>query len=321
MDGCARAFTKSTQTLSLKRLARLLGTAVVALSLIFIGRQLWTNAAEADAWNVGKEILFATGIGAVIYAGACLFLSSAWRRLLHLFGNIQVPALTAASVYAQSQIGKYVPGNIFHFAARHALGRDYGLAHSTLAMSAFGEISGLTAAASFLGLLAAIFSNIGEKFASIHWPLTGAIVAIGIVVLVFPHFWSMLRVRYPNLPALDNKQLRREITSAFVQYLLFFLVAGAVLVLLVAVSSQSISLHEATSVLLVFALSWIAGFITPGAPSGLGVREAIIVLALDRLGLAEQSLAIALLFRVSTVGGDILFLLVFLLRDRKEISR
>ncbi|MEA3274753.1 MAG: hypothetical protein U9Q81_05555, partial [Pseudomonadota bacterium] len=54
----------------------------------------------------------------------------------------------------------------------------------------------------------------------------------------------------------------------------------------------------------------LAGFVTPGAPAGLGIREAVIVLLLEQLGLGDEALQIALVFRLATVGGDLLFLLM-----------
>jgi hypothetical protein len=54
------------------------------------------------------------------------------------------------------------------------------------------------------------------------------------------------------------------------------------------------------------ALAWLAGFATPGAPAGVGVREAILILALTGSLGDEASTLVALAFRLVTTGGDVL---------------
>jgi uncharacterized membrane protein YbhN (UPF0104 family) len=52
-----------------------------------------------------------------------------------------------------------------------------------------------------------------------------------------------------------------------------------------------------------FAISWVAGFIVPTAPAGLGVREGILVtlLPLD----PDSALAVVFGFRLGTSVGDL----------------
>jgi uncharacterized membrane protein YbhN (UPF0104 family) len=55
-----------------------------------------------------------------------------------------------------------------------------------------------------------------------------------------------------------------------------------------------------------FALAWVVGFVTPGAPAGLGVREAVLLLLLAHgMGAANASLLI-LTLRIATTLGDML---------------
>ena len=53
--------------------------------------------------------------------------------------------------------------------------------------------------------------------------------------------------------------------------------------------------------------AWIAGFVTPGSPGGLGVREAAMVLLGRQAAAPDVLLMTALLFRVVTFGGDIVW--------------
>lgn len=55
-----------------------------------------------------------------------------------------------------------------------------------------------------------------------------------------------------------------------------------------------------------FALSWVAGFLVPGAPAGLGVREAVLVALLSPS--VDRALPVVLGFRLATILGDFLSL-------------
>ena len=53
-----------------------------------------------------------------------------------------------------------------------------------------------------------------------------------------------------------------------------------------------------------FALAWVAGFLTPGAPAGLGIREALLVAGTAPLYGPGTALSAALALRLVTVLGD-----------------
>jgi hypothetical protein len=88
----------------------------------------------------------------------------------------------------------------------------------------------------------------------------------------------------------------------------FFGIAGGVLWLLAAVLGDPgpVALNPLTSIS-ALALAWVAGFVAPGASAGIGVREAVLILALDRALGAEASAAVALALRLVTTAGDIVF--------------
>ncbi|MEA3278844.1 MAG: hypothetical protein U9Q81_26835, partial [Pseudomonadota bacterium] len=270
---------------------------LVAVSLGFLADRLWVQA-DSLRWEADEGLIVTAVLGSLLYAVACLFLARAWQQLLGLFGTAHISALTAAWIYAKSQIGKYVPGNVLHIVGRHFLGRTLGISHGTLALAAAGEISGLLAAASTLALIAAVVLSLGPQKGSLLWAALGAVSAAAIAVLALPRLWSFLHRRFPDLPEPDAGSLRRGLLGAFGLYLLFFITAGSILVGLVAVEKDSLTASLGALAMLVFAVSWLAGFVTPGAPAGLGIREAVIVLLLEQLGLGDEALQIALVFRL-----------------------
>ena len=83
--------------------------------------------------------------------------------------------------------------------------------------------------------------------------------------------------------------------------------AGSLLVGLVYQFHAELSIDNIAALIATFAISWLAGFITPGAPSGIGIRETILVVSLDKIFPGGQGVLIAILFRIITVAGDVLF--------------
>ena len=74
-----------------------------------------------------------------------------------------------------------------------------------------------------------------------------------------------------------------------------------------------------------FAAAWVLGLITPGAPGGMGVREAILVVCFAPLVGDGEAFTIALALRlVSILGDGTAFLIGFagdrLLRRRRALS-
>jgi hypothetical protein len=54
-------------------------------------------------------------------------------------------------------------------------------------------------------------------------------------------------------------------------------------------------------------LAWVAGFVVPGAAAGVGVREAVPIVALDGPLGPEASAVVALAFRLVTTAGEGVF--------------
>jgi uncharacterized membrane protein YbhN (UPF0104 family) len=54
-----------------------------------------------------------------------------------------------------------------------------------------------------------------------------------------------------------------------------------------------------------FASSWILGFVAPGAPAGLGIREAILSAWLSGALPAEQVVLLVVVLRIATTLGDL----------------
>jgi glycosyltransferase 2 family protein len=72
------------------------------------------------------------------------------------------------------------------------------------------------------------------------------------------------------------------------------------------------------TVVVASATGWIAGYVTPGAPGGVGVREAVFLVAVG-----QESLVITLAvigFRLVSVTADLIVFFIGALVDRQSSS-
>jgi len=103
-------------------------------------------------------------------------------------------------------------------------------------------------------------------------------------------------------------------------YILNYLIFGVVLQIIVTfMFNQHADLLLMTGI---FAVAWVVGFITPGAPAGVGVREAVLVAALTPLYGNEVAIGISALLRLVTILGDGFAFLIglFLVKTIKPLN-
>jgi uncharacterized membrane protein YbhN (UPF0104 family) len=303
-----------------KQLLSIAGILLTLAAILFIGRLLWRYGetiltAPLDASHLALFIA-----GSLVYSITGALLAVSWFRLLHLFGKPGIPFPHSFKIYARSQMAKYIPGNVFQFAARHVSGRTHGIGHGPLMASMMYEIVGIAWAAGVLGLTGFLLYRLRQPHLSL--PLI-ALVCVGL--FLFPAIFNKAAHRIKFLEPMAIREtssiaIFRRIAPIYLLYILFFIINGCVFVLAVNATSGSRLLDNGSLVLSIYAVSWLAGFLTPGAPGGIGVRETVMVLLLTPIVTQPAALLAALFFRLINIFGDILLFLLSLPVAGKRIE-
>jgi hypothetical protein len=291
-----------------KRLGRCLGWLVVGVSLGFVGARLWSG----DAWQLARPqlapLLLTTFAGALLYGLAGFLLSSAWRQLLGL-ERPPGPAAGYHAVYGRTQIAKYLPGNCFHLVGRQLLGRELGHSQAGLALASALEAALLVALAASLAA-PALRAWLGG------WAWLAPPAAAAGVGLMWAgsrrlpgHWWPGAAARNGH-----RGQLPRRLAAALACHGAFFALTAGLLWLLAALLGAPSGVTPGPLICLsALALAWAAGFVVPGSSAGLGVREAVLIVALQGALGAEASTLVALALRLVTTAGDGVFCALALL--------
>lgn len=247
-----------------------------------------------DGWEIARITLASS----VLYGMAVMLLSLLWILLAAPRDAEKESARSLAASYLKSQFAKYLPGNVFHYAARHALGRQLGIPHSQLVGAALLEASLMVCASSFiigsfgLQISARLFPQIPLP----PWPI-GLLVPLLIIPLL------AIAPKLPKLDWLPHSGMRRLLV-AFAGYAFFFVVFGGLFLGLLIWTTRT---HfPPLQVISASSLAWLVGFIVPGAPAGAGLRETALTLATGGHDTSKATLAAIMLFRLATMGGDFL---------------
>jgi len=235
---------------------------------------------------------------------AGLLLSSAWYQLLGA-GSTTASIRSHHAVYGRTQIAKYLPGNVFHLVGRQVIGRRLGHGQGRLALASLLEALLLVLVAGALSL-PLVWHRLDQ---GLLW--IGAFAA-PVLALIAVGWVRRHGLALRDLAAGADRGTRPAglcLLRAVALYALFFLVVAAIAwMLALSVSEPGRPAIELAGSVPVIALAWLVGFATPGSSAGIGVREAVLIAALEGTLGAPASALIALALRLVTVGGDVMFL-------------
>jgi uncharacterized membrane protein YbhN (UPF0104 family) len=291
---------------------RWLGTVLaVAGSVVFIGYVLSTLRVADLAGHLSPGGLVALLGSVALYSLVVPLAALAWRVLLAELGHAARYARLNTILLA-TQAGKYLPGNVGQHLGRLALSLSLGIPAAALIASMAYELvllliadvltAGVSSALSGPGLR--IIG--GERGAVLAAVVAVAAVALAVIPLLGKVLPRIVRRLAPEaagaaLPALRAGALAKVIAIDI----------SAMLCVGASISVLALGLLERGSIdfallTAAFTLAWAVGFVTPGAPAGIGVREATLLLVLGpALGATDASLLI-LGLRVATTLGDLL---------------
>jgi uncharacterized membrane protein YbhN (UPF0104 family) len=288
----------------MRRPAKVIGAVAAAF---IIGWVLYRYGGEAPAVDWSNSSVWRNLTGAVaLYVVVQIAAARVWKLLIVSFG-VNPKGWTAESQLLTAQVGKYLPGNVAHLAGRVALAIKDGVPAAPVGLALVAE-SALTVAAGLAVATAGLWllPGLGDKLNAVLLARESlAVTAVLLVAVLIAVIAGALTLRrYGLLDPLARLGLRNVLVVVLIQCAAFVLLGGS-LHLVAAIFAPAGAPPLLLSIV-VFAVAWVAGLITPGAPGGLGVRESIITLGLGTVIGAPAALTVALLHRAVSVTGDVI---------------
>lgn len=258
-----------------------------------------------------SDLIIAMAAAAFLYAMCTPVSGWAWHILLRGMGVTWKPGALSA-IMGVTQLAKYVPGNIGQHLGRTALSLAKGMSVGAYTGSVLIETILAMLAGLFVGIFFSLLSPFSVSKIIFEYRAILGVMAIVLAVCAFALPWvihkakSLVRCRVFFAKWIKAELIIPDLNNiglAFIGYCMNFLLIGLGLWLISLVVGDNVKI-DFFYLTAVFALSWLLGFITPGAPAGIGVREGIMVLFLSGLAAADIVLLMVAAMRIATIAGD-----------------
>lgn len=297
-----------------RRLAgsRWLGVAIGAVVLLawgsFMARRL--DDLREYPWDIAPAALVAGVIAAAVYFGG---LALCWALLLrHVVGG-HAALGSAMRAWLYSMTTRYIPGNVWHILSRVAFAQRLGVSKTHVLTSA--SIEQVLTLLAMLLLFACALPFWGASPADQAWLLL--LVPMGLVML-HPRIMGRLLIwaadRF-NRPNLAWHYTYSELLLLLAAYVGASLCAGLSLyVLLLGLAPTRLA--DAPLIIGAAGLAWSVGYLSFLTPSGIGVREAALVVVLSYIYPLPVAIIGSLLYRLVMTLGEFLAVSVLWLLER-----
>ncbi len=256
-----------------------------AVVLFFAARSLATQWSKVEPRLSHIEFGWQwIGAATVLILLTYALLIEGWRRVLSAWDS-HLPFTQAARIWFLSNLGKYVPGNIWSLTAMGVMAKERGL--SAIAAAGSSVIMQMVS----LATGTAIVMVTGAKLLGQPLLVGFAVLLLVVILLSAPRF-------LPPLAAWAGTLIGRDIAPPFVPATsiwtaaiastfswLFYGLAFQLFVRGLLGSAPG----EISSYIAVYTAAYILGFISPIAPAGLGVREFTLAAFMTQLGLANEA--------------------------------
>ena len=282
--------------------------------------ELRRNYTNIPAVSMDLSTLWVGLFSVALTTASVIICSLIWMVLLRDY-SVRVSRRSLYKVYLMAQFAKYIPGNVGHHIGRVVMAKNIGIpASTTIATMILEVILGVATAAMLAAVgLVGCDTELCHGFVAKHlW----ALLIPGAVLLVFGTIFAIALINRTCsglLKRIGLEKIPRPAVStlalAATLFMLFFLLLGIVLKLQ-AGGLFGVNDGNAFKITCLFAAAWLAGYLVPGAPAGLGVREAVMLLLFSPLFGAPVTVGLGVTLRFSNLLGDALaFLLGFCSRS------
>lgn len=287
---------------------------VVFLIFFFLGKTLFGN------WQKLREYEFSFNyfylIVSFLFLILALFLSGViWKIILEkLEPKVKISYPKAVKIVIFSSFGKYLPGTVWQYLGRIQLASREGLEKKLVAVSLIYEII-LSIISAFLFSLVILSFSAGMFFSFFYNKLiitvTFLIILSGFFLIhpkIFYFLFNFILKKFnkEEIPAFKFLTYKRILMIIFC-YFIFFFLSGIGFSFLVK-SLVSFPVYGMMWLTGAFILASILGMIVVFAPSGLGVREGVLVLFLQFYFPLSVAVVISLAARLWATLGEIITL-------------
>lgn len=292
----------------MKKIIKIAGNLLMIAAIVFLIKKFVDMDVDFSQLS-SPGIISAIVVSFVIQAAVVVMGTFPWLVFTQSLSGTKIPFSSAMPVYTRSNIYKYVPGNVFQYIGRNQLAADMSISHVDVACATIFDVlfcvlsTGVISVILLGGEISGLLGKYGKNL---------LIIAIaGVLVLAAAAVFVRLKLRdkVSGYLARYKKAFEPGKRGRLLQGVLYYFIQNSVsaamyFVTLKLVFGDTAPLSDLVSLTGAFMFAWIVGFVTPGAPGGIGIRESVMIFVCgDRY--EEKVLLFVLVLRISSILADI----------------
>lgn len=280
------------------RVLRILVTAAIAVSIGFVVVELWSDVRSTLLSLQPGTLVASMGLALAGMSATVM----AWHAVLRELDH-DVPITESGRIYLVGQLGKYLPGSVWAIVLQMELALRAHIPRARSFAASLVLVGLSTTAAVIVGL--AGLPALAAATSPLAW-LTAGLVPIALVCASPPVLSRLvdLLLRVLRRPGIRHPFTWRGVATIIGWGMLAWFFLGAHMAMLVS-GEADLTVAGSVEVVGTFALASTVGLFAFIAPSGLGVREAVIVAGLGPFVGTGSALALALASRLLLTVAEV----------------
>jgi glycosyltransferase 2 family protein len=277
--------------------------------------------------NINWGILFTKNIFMIFLASllimvVCLYISSfSYRKNMELLSGIAFDRKIIDTIFIKANIGKYFPGNVFHYAGRNVLGQKFNIDQKVLLGSTILlhletiTISLLIPLVEGFKIYKDIYQLLKNSLGPAQIYITAGIIVAGVVVVIV--FRKFLFRFLGDLKNSLQQEVLGKLLGNFLAMTIYLILYGiSFLIIALSVSKVEPSFANLAYIVVSFILAWLCGLVVIGAPGGLGIREVVLLFLLKSVFVESDLVVAVVLHRFCTTLADIVNYGIIIIKEK-----
>ncbi len=256
------------------------GSGAAFIGIVFVFKQTDHALGEIKFWPSGFEFTWLLSLALL----SLLSHSEAWLWLLR-HHSVHVRRTKNLQIISRFHILKYLPGSFWQYLVRHIQLSVEKVKHGTLVKIALYEILILCVASLSIAIVLLFFIVGWGIFITI-----GAFLASGMLIYFY-------------------RKTKGPLLTSITLYIVYTLIHCSGFAIALAIATEGKVAFDASLIaIFIYLISWVVGMLVPGAPGGIGVREATALMLMQQspISIIEFSAAM-IIVRISYVFAEVLY--------------
>lgn len=296
-----------------KKIIKIMGNIVTILAIFFVLKKLISSDIDYSTLFQFKNIIPVLII-VIVQSIIVITNNYPWKKLVEMFSNVTIPFKDSIVVYVKSNLLKYVPGNVFQYVGRNGLAVKKGIPHIEVASATLVDV-GMTVLSALLISIFFLYDYIFTFITQNNYVLyillgiLAILVILAIIVFLFRDKVTSYFSKYTYL--LHPRSLKTIFTCLFYYIIVMMISSLMYIITLVYILDVPLDSSLFLKLFSAYTLSWLVGFITPGAPAGIGIKEAVMVgVTGGLLNVSTITLSMVILRVLTTISDALAFVIV-----------